>query len=73
MDYGQATQEERRSSEEYVHMNGIMVVEIIIFLVALLAGLIVMLLLRHKLKQYDGMGEVKRMENGQKQPPKSIL
>jgi len=54
-------------------MNGIMVVEIIIFLAALLAGLIVMLLLRHKLKQYDGMGEVKRMENGQKQPPKSIL
>ena len=53
-----------------------MVVEIIIFGVLLLAGLFVMLFLRHKLKQYDGMGEVKKGEigeTGDNKPPKAVL
>ena len=57
-------------------MNSIMVVEIIIFGVLLLAGLFVMLFLRHKLKQYDGMGEVKKEkigETGDNKPPKAVL
>ena len=57
-------------------MNAIMVVEIIVFGVLLLAGLFVMLFLRHKLKQYDGMGEVKKGEigkTGDNKPPKAVL
>ena len=60
-------------------MNSIMVVEIIVFGVLLLAGLFVMLFLRHKLKQYDGMGEVKKGEIGEtgdigeNKPPKAVL
>lgn len=54
-------------------MNKIMIVEIIIFVILLLAGLIIRYILRKRLENYDGMGEVKRMEEGGKQPPKSIL
>ena len=54
-------------------MNQFMVIEIIVFAIALLVGLIVMLVLRRKLKDYDGMGEVKRETKRQKKPPKKIL
>ena len=49
-------------------MNQFMVIEIIVFAIALLVGLIVMLVLRRKLKDYDG-----RETKGQKKPPKKIL
>ena len=54
-------------------MNRIMIVELIVIGVLLLAGLITMLYLRHKLKDYDGMGEVKKPDEDGTKPPKAVL
>ena len=54
-------------------MNMIMIVEIVIIAAFLSAGLIIWLVLRHKLKEYDGMGQVKRMDEEGKEPPRIVL
>ena len=54
-------------------MNLYMIIEILIFVVLLLAGLILMAVLRRKLRQYDGMGDIKKKVEGRKQPPKRVL
>ena len=54
-------------------MHSIMVIEIIVIAIALLAGLVITLVLRKKLKDYDGMGEVKKGKIGKNKPPKKVL
>ena len=54
-------------------MNRFMVIELIVFSGAVLLGLFSMFVLRRKLQEYDGMGEVKRKTEGRKRPPEKVL
>ena len=54
-------------------MNQAMIIEIIVFAVILISGLVTSIILKRKLREYDGMGEVKREVQGRKPAPRKIL
>lgn len=50
-------------------MNQAMIVEIIVFAVLFVSGLVTAFVLKRKLRDYDGMGEVRREVKGRKGNP----
>ena len=68
MDKAKAKKQTAGSNEEDEPMNTAMIIELVIITILALACVIILATLRKKLKEYDGMGEVKKSVARRKSP-----